>query len=207
MLLQGHDAGIAFDPLDADVDGVQHEPNGRGDLGSDAVARDENDLVSHAGTIPRRLERRATIPCPCHNAGLGWGPPPPKEEGDRMEFVQTAISAAVVAAVGIVLGRLANQRFEALESGLAQFRGEVREEMARLESRLVDRIDGVESRLVDRIDGVESRLVVGIDGVESRLDDRIDALDAKLDSKIDSLRADLTQIALAVGAAPRRETG
>jgi hypothetical protein len=113
-----------------------------------------------------------------------------------MEFVQTAISAAVVAAVGIVLGRLANQRFEALESGLAQFRGEVREEMARLESRLVDRIDGV-----------ESRLVVGIDGVESRLDDRIDALDAKLDSKIDSLRADLTQIALAVGAAPRRETG
>jgi predicted phage gp36 major capsid-like protein len=102
-----------------------------------------------------------------------------------MEFVQTAISAAVVAAVGIVLGRLANQRFEALESGLAQFRGEVREEMARLESRLVDRIDGVESRLVDRID----------------------ALDAKLDSKIDSLRADLTQIALAVGAAPRRETG
>ncbi len=109
-----------------------------------------------------------------------------------MEFVQTAISAAVVAAVGIVLARLANQRFESLESGLAQFRGEVRDEMRRLESRLVGRISVLESRLDGRIDALTVK---------------IDALDAKFDSKIDALRADLTQIALVVGAAPRRELG
>ena len=49
-----------------------------------------------------------------------------------MEYVQTAISAVVVTAVGIVLARLANQRFEALESGLAQFRNEVRADLSAL---------------------------------------------------------------------------
>ena len=60
-----------------------------------------------------------------------------------MEFVQTAISAVVVTAVGVVLARLANQRFEALESGLAQFRDDVRADLSRLESRLEGRIDGL----------------------------------------------------------------
>jgi hypothetical protein len=99
---------------------------------------------------------------------------PSSSEGDRVEYVQTAVSALVVAAVGILLARLANQRFEALESGLARFRDEMRGDLSRL---------------------------------ETRLDGRIDGLDAKLDTKMDSVRADLTQIALAVGAAPRREIG
>jgi hypothetical protein len=110
---------------------------------------------------------------------------PSSSEGDRVEYVQTAVSALVVAAVGIVLARLANQRFEALESRLAQFRDEMRADLSRLESQLDGRIDVL----------------------ESKLDARFDGLDAKIDFKIDSVRADLTQIALAVGAAPRREIG
>lgn len=120
-----------------------------------------------------------------------------------MEFVQTAISAVVVAAVGIVLARLANQRFEALELGLAQFRDEVRGDLFRLESRLDGRIDRLESRLDGRIDGLTTK----IDALDAKFDIKIDALEATFDTKVDSLRTDLTQIALAVGAAPRRETG
>lgn len=97
-----------------------------------------------------------------------------------MEILQTAISALVVATVGFVLARLGSQRFEALESALVH-----------VEERLDDRIDGLDAKFEARFE---------------RLDARIDALDKKLDAKVDSLRADITQIALAVGAGRARGT-
>ncbi len=43
--------------------------------------------------------------------------------------------------------------------------------------------------------------------LEERLDRRIDRLEERLDQQIASVRADLTQIALAVGVAPRASQG
>ena len=46
-------AGLAFDPRDADVGGVQDEPGGRRDLGADAVAGDDRHSMCHrVGTVP-----------------------------------------------------------------------------------------------------------------------------------------------------------
>ena len=98
-----------------------------------------------------------------------------------MEILQTAISSLVVATVGLILARLAGQRFDALEASLA-----------RVEQRLDGRIDGLDTKLDTKV---------------GALDAKFDALDSKFDKKVDSLRADLTQIALAVGARPARETG
>ena len=91
-----------------------------------------------------------------------------------MEILQTAISALVVAGVGLILARLASQRFDALEASLGR---------------------------------MEQRLDSWIDALDRKFDTKFDGLDAKFDKKVDSLRADLTQIALAVGARSARESG
>lgn len=98
-----------------------------------------------------------------------------------MEILQTAISALVVAGVGLALARLGSQRFDGLEGSLAR----------------------VERRLDGRIDTLDAK----IDTLDAKLDAKIDTLDAKFDAKVDSLRADLTQIALAVGARQAHGTG
>jgi hypothetical protein len=102
-----------------------------------------------------------------------------------VEILQTVISALVVASVGIVLARLAAQRFEALEVSLTH----------------------VERRLDGRLDALDAKFDAKFDAIDSKFDAKFDGLDAKVDKKVDSLRADLTQIALAVGARPARETG
>ncbi|MGH2692804.1 MAG: hypothetical protein ACRDHM_09910 [Actinomycetota bacterium] len=81
-----------------------------------------------------------------------------------MELVGTAVNAAVVVTMGIILAWLARGRFEGIEK---------------------------------RLDALEARA----DRMESRIDGRLDAMQAS----VDGLRADLTQIALAVGARPRAE--
>lgn len=108
-----------------------------------------------------------------------------------MEILQTAISALVVATVGFVLARFGSQRFEALESALVH-----------VEERLDDRIDGLDAKFEARFELLDARFEARFE----RLDARIDALDKKLDAKVDSLRADITQIALAVGAGRARGT-
>ena len=58
----------------------------------------------------------------------------------------------------------------------------------------------------DRFRAIDARL----DRLESRLDARIDRLDVRfdrLDDRVAELRADVTQIALAVGARPRATNG
>ena len=63
----------------------------------------------------------------------------------------------------------------------------LRQDMARLESRLDGKIGGLESRQDGKIDGLESRLVARIDGLESRLVARIDGLE----SQINALRGEI----------------
>jgi len=109
-----------------------------------------------------------------------------------VEILQTAISSLVVATVGLILARLAGQRFDALEASLA-----------RVEQRLDGRIDGLDTKLDTKVGALDAKF----DALDSKFDAKFDALDSKFDKKVDSLRADLTQIALAVGARPARETG
>ena len=97
-----------------------------------------------------------------------------------MEFLQTVITALVVAGVGLILARMGGQRFDALEGGLLR----------------------VEQRLDARIDALDAK----IEALDRKFEDKFDGLDSKFDTKIDSLRADLTQIALAVGAKQARGT-
>ena len=40
-----------------------------------------------------------------------------------------------------------------------------------------------------------------------RLEDRVGSLESSVNARIDALRSDLTQVALAVGAKPRSESG
>jgi hypothetical protein len=108
-----------------------------------------------------------------------------RREDGYVEILQTLISALVVAGVGLILARLGNQRFEALEASLV---------------RVEDRLDG-------RIDVLDRKFGSKFEALDSKVDSRFDAVDAKFDSKVDSLRADITQIALAVGARPARGAG
>ncbi|MGZ6544913.1 MAG: hypothetical protein ACXVEI_06335 [Actinomycetota bacterium] len=102
-----------------------------------------------------------------------------------MEILQAAISALVVASVGLILARLAGQRFDALEASIGR----------------------VEQRLDGRIDVLDAKFESRFDSLEAKFDGKFDTLDRKFDTKVDALRADITQIALAVGARPTRETG
>jgi hypothetical protein len=113
-----------------------------------------------------------------------------------MEILQTAISALVVASVGLILARLAGQRFDALEVSLG-----------RVEQRLDGRIDALDTKFEARFDALDAKFESRFDALDRKFDAKFDGLDAKFDKKVDSLRADLTQIALAVGARPARETG
>jgi hypothetical protein len=120
-----------------------------------------------------------------------------------MEILQTAIPALVVASVGLMLARLAGQRFDALELSIG-----------RVEQRLDGRIDTLETRLDAKIEALDAKVGAldrkfdaKIDALDRKFDTKFDGLDRKFDRKVDSLRADITQIALAVGARPARETG
>ncbi|MGH2555840.1 MAG: hypothetical protein ACRDHO_09020 [Actinomycetota bacterium] len=86
-----------------------------------------------------------------------------------MEVLTTAINAAVVGAVGLILAWLGKGRFEAMDV-----------KIERLERRLEHRIEQLEQRLDHRIVGLEHRM------------DRFEVA-------LDTMRSDLTQVALAVG--------
>ena len=98
-----------------------------------------------------------------------------------MDLLGSAINGAVVTVVGIVLWASISGRLRAQD-----------ERMDRLEESLTARIDRLEGSLTVRID---------------RLEERMDRLEESVSGRIDALRSDLTQVALAVGAKPRRESG
>lgn len=98
-----------------------------------------------------------------------------------MDLLGSAINGAVVTVVGIVLWASISGRLRAQD-----------ERMDRLEESLTARIDRLEGR---------------IDRLEESVNGRIDRLEESVSGRIDALRSDLTQVALAVGAKPRRESG
>ncbi len=61
---------------------------------------------------------------------------------------------------------------------------------------------GQTQQLSRRIERLENRMDSRFESLESRLDNRFE----RVESEVGSLRSDLTQIALAVGAPPRRQT-
>ena len=93
-----------------------------------------------------------------------------------MELAGTAINAAVVAAVGLILGWLGRGQFGAI---------------ARQFGAIARQLEAVDRRF----EAQDQRF----DRLEERLDRRFDALQASLDAT----RSDLTQVALAVGVRPR----
>ena len=109
-----------------------------------------------------------------------------------MDIGGTLINAAVVTAVGIILGWLGKGRFEALEARLGRLEG---------------RVDALQEELRGSIDGLRSEMTASIDGLRVELTGAIGALRLETTSSIDGLRSDLTAVALAVGARPRAENG
>lgn len=71
-----------------------------------------------------------------------------------MDVLPTAINAAVVAAVGLILGWLGKGRIDALERRMNERFAEVNARIDRLESR----IDRLEERLDGRFDSMRSDL-------------------------------------------------
>jgi hypothetical protein len=124
-----------------------------------------------------------------------------------MEILQTAISALVVASVGFILARLAGQRFDALEMSLARVEQRLDGRIDALDAKFDARIDSLDAKFESRFDSLDAKFESRFDALDRKFDTKFDGLDAKFDKKVDSLRADLTQIALAVGARPARETG
>ena len=120
-----------------------------------------------------------------------------------MEILQTAMSALVVASVGLILARLAGQRFDGLEVGLARVEQRLDGRIDALDAKVETKIDALDRKFESRFDALDRKF----DGLDAKFDSKFDGLDSKVDKKVDSLRADLTQIALAVGARPARETG
>jgi hypothetical protein len=104
----------------------------------------------------------------------------PLERSASVELVGTAINAAVVAAVGLILGWLGKERIDRLDARIDRF------------DARIDRLEHRFDRLGDRFD---------------RVDDRFDRLEQRMDQRFDALRSDLTRVALAVGVRPEAETG
>lgn len=98
-----------------------------------------------------------------------------------MDLLGSLINAVVIAVAGIVLWASMTGRFTAQDA----------------------RMDRLEESLGARIDRLEGR----IDRLEESVNGRIDRLEESVSGRIDALRSDLTQVALAVGAKPRSESG
>ncbi len=103
-----------------------------------------------------------------------------------MSIELAGILIAIVA-VGAALAGL-------IVTSVRGLRQDIRQDMARLESRLYAKINESESRLDAKIDGLESRLDAKINGLESRLDAKIDALDARIDGLEARMREDMKQL-------------
>ena len=96
-----------------------------------------------------------------------------------------------ILAVGATLGGL----ILASSRGLRQ---DIRQDMARLESRLDEKINGLESRLDEKINGLEAK----IDGLEARMREdmkqlsdrlaRVEHSQAKLEGLLEGLREAIT---------------
>ena len=100
-----------------------------------------------------------------------------------MNLVATAINAAVVAGIGLILAWLGKGAFEAIDR--------------RFEA--IDRRFEAVDRRFDAIDHRFEAQDQRFDRLEHRLEQRLDVFQAS----VDAMRSDLTQVALAVGVRRR----
>jgi hypothetical protein len=108
---------------------------------------------------------------------------------ELMDAVSTLVNAIPLLAVTVIGGWLLNGRLTRLERKVDAL--PTREEFGALEHR--------SDRFEQRVDAQFAR-------VDSQFA-RVDAQFARVDSQFDTLRSDVTQIALAVGARTRPQTG
>ena len=107
-----------------------------------------------------------------------------------MELLNTAVNAAVVVAVGLLVGRYLKGRFEEID-------------------RRFEQVDQRFEQNERRWEVADRRFAV----IEAKLeahDARFDTIDARMESferSVDGMRSDLTRVALAVGASPSAEAG
>ncbi len=99
-----------------------------------------------------------------------------------MSIELAGILIAIVA-VGAALAGL-------IVTSVRGLRQDIRQDMARLESRLDAKINESESRLDAKIDGLESRLDAKIDGLEAR----IDGLEARMREDMKQLSDRLARV-------------
>ena len=92
-----------------------------------------------------------------------------------MEIASTAINAAVVSAVGVILAWLGRGRFHVVE------------------------------KQIEALNGRVDRLQASFDAMRIQFQGSLDSMRAESQGSLDSMRSDLTQVALAVGAHPRAE--
>lgn len=97
-----------------------------------------------------------------------------------MDLVPTAINAAALTAIGLVLALLGKGRFEEVNRRIDDFRAEV-------------------NRRFEENDRTHEAIIHRLERSEDKLSGRIDMLQAA----VGEMRADLTRVALAVGVGPR----
>jgi len=117
----------------------------------------------------------------CYPAEKRLVPSPGEERW--MNLVATAINAAVVAGIGLILAWLGKGAFEAIDR--------------RFEA--IDRRFEAVDRRFDAIDHRFEAQDQRFDRLEHRLEQRLDVFQAS----VDAMRSDLTQVALAVGVRRR----
>src|SRR5918999_732025 len=130
-------------------------------------------------------------------AGASIDPLLPGRSDQHVDLLSTAINAAVIAAVGILLGWFIKGRFDENDR-----RWEANERRWEDNERRWEANDR-------RWEGYERRLA----RIEARLethDTRFDAIDGRMESferSLDAIRSDMTRVALAVGTGPSEQAG
>jgi exonuclease VII large subunit len=64
-------------------------------------------------------------------------------------------------------------------------RGELREEIAQLETRIDQKLERLETRIDQKLDNLETRIDQKLDNLETRIDQKLDNLGARLDTRLD----------------------
>src|SRR5215510_12030814 len=89
----------------------------------------------------------------------------------------------IASTVETILNRLDN-----VESRMA-----TKEDLARLEGKFDEKLDGLEGRFDEKLDGLEGRFDEKLDGLEGRFDEKLDRLEGGFDEKLARLDGRFTE--------------
>src|SRR6266508_2016889 len=138
----------------------------------------------------------------CYPSPEGAGTRSSPGEESSMGVATTAISAAVLAAIGLIITWLGKGQFDSM-----------RRELEAMRQEFGARSDAMRQEFGARSDAMRQEFGAGFESIDHRfdaVDQRIDRLGERLDRRmdatqttIDAMRSDLTQVALAVGVQPR----